>query len=353
MTTTPSDIVELANGVQMPVVALGTAPLMTNKEDSSGFNPLNSFHGFLPEQSYQSVQALLDMKLENNKTKPIHIDTALYYGTHPHIRQVLGNAFLNKGLKRSDFFLTTKVFHMYDGFGLEKEGLSMPPDPDCEMTYTDVHKFVTKQFQQALHECGIGYFDLVLLHWPGRKHPKTSQQRNAQHRLAAWHVLEEAYCRGWARSIGVSNFSEHHLEELQQLNEAAQRSVPIVRPHVNQIEASVFVQHKGILEYCLKQNIVAMAYSPLGRGVMHVTTNEVVSKMATKYGKDAGQVALKYLLQKGYGSLVFWTKSPGRVVSNHDLFDFELNEAEVKELDGLNRKDGTGTWGLLSPYAIP
>ena len=340
----------------MPVVALGTAPLMTNEQDSSGFNPLDSFHGFLPEQTYPSVQALLDMKLQN-KSKPIHIDTALFYGTHPHIRQVLGNAFMNGTLKRSDFFLTTKVFHMNDGFGLEEMGLCMPSDPDCEMTYKKVYKFVTKQFQQALHECGVGYFDLVLLHWPGRQHPKTSQEKNAQHRLAAWHVLEEAYARGWTRSIGVSNFSEHHLEELQKLNEAAaaatKRSVPVVRPHVNQIEASVFVQHTGILEYCLQHQIVAMAYSPLGRGVMQVTTNTAVQKLATQYGKDTGQVALKYLLQKGYGSVVFWTKNPKRVVTNHDLFDFELTDSELQELDGLNRTDGKGTWGLLSPYTIP
>mmetsp|Transcript_2386 Transcript_2386/g.5166 ORF Transcript_2386/g.5166 Transcript_2386/m.5166 type:complete len:380 (-) Transcript_2386:33-1172(-) len=374
--TSSSSTVTLSNGVEMPILALGTAPLSTRGDDTSHFHPLNSFHGFLPEQSYRSVHAALEMDISSTTNQQVvHIDTALYYRTHPHVRHVLGNALATGKKKRSDVFLTTKVFHpnFGDAFGTEDLGHCMPLDPNCEMTYDDVYEFVYRQFQQSLHECGIGFFDLVLLHWPGRNHPNTDAARNAQHRLAAWNVLEHCYSKGWARSIGVSNFSEHHLRELQTLNEAAKQKnkteaanandtndkYVAVRPHVNQIEASVFQQHPSILDYCRAHGIVAAAYSPLGRGVTNVATNTVVRGIATKHGGiDVGHVAMKYLLQKGYGCVVFWSTKPERIRSNLDsncgnLHAFDLDETDMAALDGLNRLDGTGTWGLLSPYEIP
>ena len=364
----PNRTVKLSNGVEMPVVALGSAPLSTSDDDTSHFHPLNSFNGFLPEQAYRSVHAALELSdktdSDTGSPVPVHIDTALYYRTHTHIRQVLGNAFATGSKKRSDVFLTTKVFHpnFGDSFGTEDLGHCMPLDPECEMTYDDVYRFVYRQFQRSLHECGVGYFDLVLLHWPGRKHPNTDAKKNAEHRLAAWNVLEDCYAKGWARAIGVSNFSEHHFEELQSMNEAAKKKkaeesdtspAAAVRPHVNQIEASVFLQHKGILDYCLDHGIVAAAYSPHGRGVTHVTDEDTVKKIAAKHQKDAGQVAMRYLLQKGYGCVVFWTTNAERVGSNHEIHDFDLDETELAALDELNRGDGSGTWGLTSPYEIP
>jgi diketogulonate reductase-like aldo/keto reductase len=384
-TVVTNTTVTLSNGVEMPVVALGTAPLMTSDEDSSHFHPLNSFNGFLPEQACRSVHAALEMNVHKHygngdddgdasasapqplSSIPVHIDTALVYRTHPHIRQVMGNALATGRKKRSDVFLTTKIFHPCYSFGPEDLGHCMPSDPECEaMSYDDVYKFVYRQFQQSLHECGVGYFDLVLLHWPGRQreHLKTKSATvlnvNGQHRLAAWHLLEDCYAKGWTRAIGVSNFSEDHLEELQAVNEASKIATTVtknervaVKPHVNQIEASVFLQHKGILDYCLANGIVPVAYSPLGRGVTHVTSDKTVQKIAAKHGKDVGQVAMKYLLQKGYGCVVFWTTNVGRIQSNHQVHDFELEQDEIEALDGLNRSDGSGTWGLLSPYEIP
>ena len=394
-TGTSRTTIKLSNGVEMPVVALGTAPLSTSHDDTSHFHPLNSFNGFLPEQAYRSVHvAVLEMNSntnnDNDKNKKknndddddddddtkddtkddapssipvqVHIDTALYYRTHPHIRHVLGTAFATGQKKRSDIFLTTKICHpnFDDQFGTEDLHHCLPLDStySCELnTYDEMYSFAYRQFQQSLHECGIGYFDLVLLHWPAR---------NAQHRLAMWNVLEDCYQKGWTRAIGVSNFNEHHLEELQTMNEAMKRKrknindtnntkgAVAVRPHVNQIEASVFLQHRNILNYCQSQGIVTAAYSPLGRGVTQVTTNEIVQRIAAKYpGKDSGQIAMKYLLQKGYGCVVFWTTNVERIHSNHQLHDFQLDKTDMVELDALNRLDGSGTWGLLSPYEIP
>ena len=167
--------VKLSNNVEMPVVALGTAPLMTSDEDSSSFHPLNSFNGFLPEQAYRSLHVAMEMNDSKNINErinsddepsvPVHIDTALVYRTHPHVRQVMGAALATGQKKRSDVFLTTKVFHPHYSFGAEDLGQCMPSDPEYELTYDDVYKFVDRQFQQSLQECGVGYFDLVLLHW--------------------------------------------------------------------------------------------------------------------------------------------------------------------------------------------
>mmetsp|Transcript_10336 Transcript_10336/g.11069 ORF Transcript_10336/g.11069 Transcript_10336/m.11069 type:complete len:105 (-) Transcript_10336:463-777(-) len=99
------------------------------------------------------------------------------------------------------------------------------------------------------------------------------------------------------------------------MNEAKKKETPssscvVVRPHVNQIEASVFLQHRNILEYCRLHGIVTVAYSPLGRGILHVTSNDTVQYIATKYKIDAGKVAIKYLFQKGYGCVDFGRQSP-------------------------------------------
>jgi len=272
----------------------------------------------------------------------------------------LGNALATGRKKRSDVFLTTKIFHpnFGDDFMCDHLGHCMPLDSNYEMTYDDVYQFVYRQFQQSLYEVGVGYFDLVLLHWPGRTHPNADEARNSEHRLAAWNVLEDCYSKGWARAIGVSNFSEHHLQQLQIMNEAKKKETPsscvAVRPHLNQIEASVFLQHRDILEYCRLSGIVAAAYSPLGRGILHVTSNDTVRSIATKYETDVGKVAIKYLFQKGYGCVVFWTSKSERVRSNHEILleEFALDNEDMAALDGLNRSDGTGTWGLISPYAI-
>mmetsp|Transcript_11678 Transcript_11678/g.13076 ORF Transcript_11678/g.13076 Transcript_11678/m.13076 type:complete len:182 (+) Transcript_11678:214-759(+) len=143
----------------------------------------------------KSLSAALEMNNVNNT--PIHIDTALCYRTHPHICQLLGNALATGRKKRSNVFLTTKIFHpnFGDDFMTDQLGHCMQLDSNYEMTYDDVYQFVYRQFQQSLYEVGVGYFDLVLLHWPGRTHPNADEARNSEHRLAAWNVLEDFYSR--------------------------------------------------------------------------------------------------------------------------------------------------------------
>lgn len=327
-----SSHIRLSNGVEMPALALGTAPLSSTKKEVSE-NP--SFVGFLPERVYRSVQLALDSGLR-------HIDTALMYRSHRQISQVLGNFFALGKLERKDVFLTSKVFHPPTN-GFSTSDVEMPANLNS-MTPDQVSKHVMHQFEQTLVELGIGYVDLMLLHWPGQEDTSnpTGVDGNAGRRYAAWSVLESMYEKGWARAIGVSNFSEYHLE---QLRKDGARIVPMV----NQIEASIFLQYNNILKYCQDHNIVPEAYSPLGRGVKSVTTDPVVLSIAEKHGKNSGQIALKYLLQLGY-AVTFLSQSEKHITSNQQVFDFELDRSDLEKLSSLNVPNGT--WGLSSPYDI-
>lgn len=212
----------------------------------------------------------------------------------------------------------------------------MPLD---DMTPEEVADAIEGQFELILEELGVGYVDVMLLHWPAIMDSKS--EGNAARRLAAWRVLEDMYERGQARAIGVSNFSEHHLEQL--MADGAK-----ILPHVNQIEASVYKQWGDIKAYCDAKGIALMAYSPLGLGNESLLTDPVVKSIAEAKGVATSQVALRYLIQKGYAVLPM-SSSEERLRLNLDLFGFELNEEEMEQLEPLAKAMDEGI-GLPSPY---
>jgi len=318
--------VTLANGVEMPQLALGTAHLITHQ----GMLPHNpNFTGMVPERLHRSLTLALEAGMRG-------IDTALIYRTHNAIRQVLGDWFASGKLTREDVFLESKVFHgPVDG---------KIPTANSHIPYLDsqspeqVTERVTLQFEQTLVELGVGYVDLMLLHWPatmGSKDPK-----NRERRYAAWKVLEDFYNRGWARAIGVSNFSVEHLEQLE-------KDGATLRPMVNQIEASIYLQFTDIVKYCHENGIVVQAYSPLGRGLKDINKDKVITDIAEKHSRNPGQIAMRYLVQLGY-AVTFLSSSAERLQSNQDIFSFELDANDMKQLSELARPDGS--WGLSPPH---
>ena len=325
---------QLSNGVAMPVLQLGTAHLVPspNRHDD-GANALpNGFVGFLPERTYRQI----DLALQNNVRA---FDTAAIYRSHRQIGAVLGEWWRNGKLEsRSSVWITTKIFHPSAPVAFRKSHL-----PDLSsMTVEQISESVRRQFEESLDDLGVGYVDLMLLHWPSEHRRSVGDDASStklarQRRLAAWRVLEEVYGLGWARAIGVSNFSPIHLDQLKE-------DGALIQPMVNQIEASVTLQYTNILEYCLANGIVPQAYSPFGRGYRELPPR--VHELAVKYNKDAGQIALRYLLQLGY-SVTYLTTSENRMVSNTQLFDFELTRQEMVELETFNRPDGG--WGLPNP----
>jgi len=319
----------LRNGIEMPQVAIGTLYRDFTKTDSNPSavpgNP--NFFGFLPEKTYRALTVALELGYT-------HIDAALVYRTQKAIGSVLAAKMMTGEISRDDIFITSKIYHGAMP-GITRRGSTLPLD---DMTPDEVADAVEEQFEAVLEELGVGYVDIMLMHWPAIMDSK--DEGNAGRRLAAWKVFERMHDRGLARAIGVSNFSEQHIEQL--MIDGAK-----VLPHVNQIEASVYKSWDNIKTYCDEKGIKLMAYSPLGLGKESLLNDPVVKSIAEAKGVAPSQVALKYLVQQGYTVLPM-SSSEGNLMLNLNLFSFELTDKEMERLGELSSKD-EGI-GLPSPY---
>jgi diketogulonate reductase-like aldo/keto reductase len=343
---TRNDTKSQISGVEMPLLQLGTCQLVSKTGiDSTVPEP---FVGLLPERAFRQVELALQNGIRA-------FDTALIYRSHTPLGYVLGEWWRTGQLvHRNDVWIQTKVFHpdatkMTFGISHMPSLMKMSPMEVTQLTWNHV--------ETSLLQLNVGYIDLLLLHWPsGLRNNDLSEGDedgvdvwsrnnsvvNRERRMAAWKVLEEVYQKGWARAIGVSNFSVKHLQQL------AEDGATIV-PMVNQIEASVVLQYSDIVCYCLQKSIIPQAYSPFGRCLTDIP-KELLQDMAQKYEKkDFGQVAIKYLVQLGY-SVVYLSNSPERMLSNLDVFDFEISTSDMGVLRQFNRVGGG--WGLPSPNQL-
>jgi diketogulonate reductase-like aldo/keto reductase len=166
-------------------------------------------------------------------------------------------------------------------------------------------------------------------------------------------ALLEAKEAGSIRSVGVSNFGVKHLEEI--------RNAGFEMPSVNQIELHPFCQQQPIVSYCREHSIIVQAYCPILRGKwnheniqkiaakVRITTARHWSKvwgkliLIAQYDRDPAQILLRWSLQNGFVPLPK-SATPSRIHSNTNLYDFELNQTEMDELDGLDQ----GTNGAIS-----
>lgn len=222
-----------------------------------------------------------------------HVDTARIYGNE----QDVGAAVRKSGLPREQIYLTTKLWNDDHGY-------------DAALRACDA----------SLKRLGVDYLDLYLLHWPVRGK-----------RLDSWRALEKLQADGKVRSIGVSNFMVHHLEEL--LGSAQ------VVPAVNQIEVSPFLQQREVRAFCARHEIVVEAYSPLTRGER--LDDPVVTAIADELSRTPAQVLLRWGLQR---DLVVLPKSvhAARIAENAQLFDFALGPDQLRSLDALEEGLVTG-----------
>jgi len=217
-----------------------------------------------------------------------HFDTAQAYNNE----QFLGAAWHKSSLPREDIFITTKI--AVEHFG---------------------HKHALKSFEDSLANLQTEYVDLLLLHFP------VTLLRNK-----TWQAAEEIKAAGKAKSIGVSNWTVRHLQEL----EKHAQEMPVV----NQVELHVFLQQPELIDYCHERNIAVEAYSPLAHA--RSMDEPVISEIAEKHGKTYAQVMLRWCVQRG---LIILPKSvtPSRVAENIAIFDFELDEADMAKLAKLDR----------------
>jgi len=234
----------------------------------------------------QSGKETYDAVFSALKTGYRHIDTAEMYGNEKDV----GNAVIDSGLNRDEVFVTTKLWD--SGLGYDH---------------------ALKAFDVSLQKMNLDYVDLYLIHWP----EKGSQ-------LKIWRALERIKKEGRSRSIGVSNFAPRHLKEL--LVEGSEH------PAVNQIELSPFLQQEHIYSFCQKENIHLTGYCPLSRGNRFDDPN--LSRIAKEMKKSAAQVMIRWALQRGH-TVIPKSVSPIRIEENANVFDFNLNNEQMKILDGL------------------
>lgn len=212
-----------------------------------------------------------------------HFDSAQAYGNE----HLLGAAWQKSGLRREDLFLTTKIAVHH--FGYEK---------------------ARRTFAQSLENLQTDYVDLLLLHFPV-----------TLLRKKAWKALEEIQTAGGARSIGVSNYTIRHLEDMQ--------NYANVRPAVNQVELHIFLQQPELITYCHEHDIAVEAYSPLAHA--RAMDNQAIRKIAEKHRKSYAQIMLRWCVEQ---DLIVLPKSvtPSRIKENIDIFDFKLDDEDMEVL---------------------
>ena len=223
-----------------------------------------------------------------------HIDTAMIYGNEESV----GRGMKESGIPREEIFLTTKLWN------------------------ADIRAQRGREaFEESLERLGTDYVDLYLLHWP------------VEHFAEAWTVLEDLKMEGRIRSIGVSNFQPHHLEELEKIQRIA--------PAVNQIESHPYFNNQQVIDYCLEKNIQIEAWSPLGGTGGNVLQDEKLAQIGAKYGKSPAQTVIRWDIQRG---IIVLPKSThqNRIIQNLDVFDFELSAEDMQAIADLNRNRRVG-----------
>jgi diketogulonate reductase-like aldo/keto reductase len=230
-----------------------------------------------------------------------HIDTAHIYGTEKDV----GAAIKASGVPRSKLFVASKLW-------------------DRDFT----REAALQGVKQSLHAMQLDYLDLFLLHNP---------RGGAGRRRDAWLGLQDAVQAGLVRSIGVSNWSVGHLEQL-----AREDGVTVV-PACNQIEFHPWNQQAGIVKYCKERGIQITAFSALAQGKR--MDDKLINALAAKHGKTPSQVILRWMVQR---QIVPITKSSKeeRVKQTTEIFGWELDPKECEDIDKLDEgmKARIGDW---------
>lgn len=222
-----------------------------------------------------------------------HIDTAAAYQNEEGV----GQAIKESGIAREDLFVTSKLWNDDQGYDN-----------------------ALKAFDKTMERLQLDVLDLYLIHWPVEHKFKDS-----------WKALEKLYNDGRIRAIGVSNFLEPQLKDLMENAE--------IKPMVNQLEFHPWLVQPELQEFCGKNNIQYEAWSPLMQG--KIFEQDIVNDIAKKYGKSPAQIVLRWDLQHGIITIPKSVKED-HIKSNIDIFDFELDEADVKAIDKLDKSERLG-----------
>lgn len=215
------------------------------------------------------------------------IDTASAYKNE----DIIGRAIKAASVSRKELFITSKIWNTAQRLG-DIEG----------------------SFQRSLDRLGLDYVDLYLIHWPV---PGCY--------LNTWSALEKLYASGRIRAVGVSNFTRSDLENLAQISDLV--------PAVNQLEIHPLNSNQELVDYCHSRGIAVQAYAPLARGAYE--NNMILGQIGARYGKTATQTGLRWMVQKNI-SVIPKSTQKEHIIDNGQIFDFALNDIEMKTIDSLN-----------------
>lgn len=254
--------------------------------------------------TYRSVREALDLGYR-------HIDTAAAYFNEKEV----GKAVRESGIPREEIFVTSKLWLQDYGYERAVGGI-----------------------EASLKKLDIGYMDLYLIHQPYGDVP------------GAWKAMEEAKAAGKIRSIGVSNMTPKIWNSFIGQMETI--------PSVNQVEYHPYWQQLPLRKIMEEAGTVIESWGPLGQGNTELLSDPVIVAIAQKYGKNAGQVILRFEVQNG---IIVFPKStkPERIKSNMEIFDFELTDEEMDAMRALDKghgrhdpdAPGVGEW-LLGAFDV-
>lgn len=289
--------IEISEGVRLPFVGFGTYLLK-------------------PSEAADAVMTAIKLGYR-------HIDTASGYENEAEVGKGIKAGLKAAGIDRSELFVTTKLWPGYSLWG------DIPKD----------YVATLEAFEASRTALDIDYLDLYLIHAPS----------GGAERLNEWRALIDIQKKGLARAIGVSNFTETHIEEIS--------SAGLALPSVNQIELHPWSQKPELVSYLRTKGISVIAYSSLvplstwraGEGRDNAKTEEMKAagadvaspfkSMARKYGVSEAQLLLRWGVQNGYGVLPK-SVNPERVRQNLDLFGFEIEEPDMAAIREMDRGDG-------------
>lgn len=239
------------------------------------------------------------------------IDTAAIY----HNEEAVGKGIKASGIDRKELVITSKLWRENLGYESTK-----------------------RELERSLTKLGLDYLDLYLIHWPANAlNYDNWQKANAD----SWRAMEELQAAGKIRSIGVSNFWQEHLVAL---SHTANRI-----PAINQIEFHPGYWQPELLRFCQQQNIAVEGWSPLARG--RVFGNEVLIAIAERHNKSVSQVCLRWIIQHNVIPIPKSTTME-RIRENIQVFDFNLSEDEMKQLDQLPEMGFSGELPNIWPDRV-
>ena len=237
------------------------------------------------DETYNAVRTALSLGYR-------HIDTAAAYFNETDV----GRAIRDSGIPREEIFVTSKLWLQDYGYEPAKKGI-----------------------EKSLKNLGLGYIDLYLIHQPYGDVP------------GAWKAMEEAKKEGKIRSIGFSNMT------LKILNSFVRQFDTM--PSVNQVECNPLYQQKEIRKLMAEHDVRLEAWYPLGHGDKPLLESPVITALAEKYGKNPGQIILRFENQEGFIVLPKSTHEK-RIKGNIDIFDFKLTDEEMKSMEALDTGKG-------------